>query len=237
MAQHAPTDLIGNRLLDHLPKADSSRLVASAKRIAFQQGDVLHRQDGPIRDVFFPTRGCCCHVVTVDEGRRVETTTIGNEGMVGFHLALGLDCSPLTAVALVPGEALRLPSAAFLEAMHASNTLENLIQKYAAFCLRFESQIVACNTMHSIEQRACRRMLMAHDRVGNAEFALTQELLSEMLGVRRQSVVAIAGTLQAAEIIAYRRGVIKILNRRGLEAASCECYKIIKTAYESMVMN
>ena len=138
--------------------------------------------------------------------------------MVGFHLTLGLDWSPLTAVALVPGEALRVPTAAFLDVMKDSEVLENLIRRYAAFCLRYESQIVACNALHSIEQRACRRMLMAHDRVGNAEFSLTQELLSEMLGVRRQSVAAIAGTLQAAEIIAYRRGVIKILNRRRIRS-------------------
>ena len=129
-----------------------------------------------------------------------------------------------------------MPAAAFLDVMKDSEVLETLIRRYAAFCLRFESQIVACNTLHSIEQRACRRMLMAHDRVDNAEFSLTQELLSEMLGVRRQSVAAIAGTLQAAKIIAYRRGVIKILDRRGLEAASCQCYQIIKTAYQSIVM-
>ena len=160
----------GNRLLDQLPKADSSRLVASGKYIALQQGDIVHRQDRPTTDVYFPTRGCCCHIVTLDEGRRVETTTIGNEGMVGFHLTLGLDWSPLTAVALVPGEALRVPTAAFLDVMKDSEVLENLIRKYAAFCLRYESQIVACNALHSIEQRACRRMLMAHDRVGNADF-------------------------------------------------------------------
>ena len=227
----------GNRLLDQMPKTDSSRLVASGKRIALTQGDVVHRQDRPTTDVYFPTRGCCCHIVTLGEGRRVETTTIGNEGMVGFHLCLGLDWSPLTAIALVPGEALRVPTAAFMDVMKSSAVLENLIRKYAAFCLRYESQIVACNALHTVEQRACRRMLMAHDRVGSGEFELTQESLSEMLGVRRQSIATIAGTLQAAEIIAYRRGVIKILNRAGLEAASCECYQIVKTAYESIVMN
>ncbi len=227
----------GNRLIDKLPDADSSRLVATGKYVPLQQGEVVYHQNRPTTDVYFPTRGCCCHIVTLDEGRRVETTTIGNEGMLGFHLTLGIDWSPLAAVALVPGEALRVPTAAFLEIMKDSKALENLIRRYAAFCLRYESQIVACNALHSIEQRACRRMLMAHDRVGNAEFSLTQELLSEMLGVRRQSVATIAGTLQAAKIIAYRRGVIKILNRRGLEAASCECYKIVKTVYESIVMN
>ena len=103
--------------------------------------------------------------------------------------------------------------ATFMEVMKESHLLEKLITRYVAFCIRYESQIVACNALHSIEQRACRRMLMAHDRVGNVEFSLTQELLSEMLGVRRQTVATVAGTLQAAGIIAYRRGMIKILNR------------------------
>ena len=237
MPHNPPSGTTGNRLVDRLPKMDSSRLVAAGRYIAFQQGDVVHRQGSPMTDVLFPTHGCCCHIVTLDEGRRVETITMGNEGMVGFDLTLGLDWSPLTVVAIVPGDALRVPTAAFLEVMKDSDVLENLLRRYAAFCLRFESQIVACNALHSIEQRACRRMLMAHDRVGKDEFALTQELLGEMLGVRRQSVAAIAGTLQAAKIIAYRRGVINILDRRGLEAASCECYKIIKTEYESIVMN
>jgi CRP-like cAMP-binding protein len=142
----------------------------------------------------------------------------------------------LTAVAVVRGESLRIPTAAFLEIMKEGKELEKLIRKYAAYCMRYESQMVACNAIHSVEQRACRRLLMAHDRVGNDDFSLTQELLSEMLGVRRQTVAAIAGTLQAADIIAYRRGVIKILDRRGLETASCECYKVAKTAYESIVM-
>jgi CRP-like cAMP-binding protein len=226
----------GNRLLDHLPQADSSRLISYGKYAAWQPGDIVHHQDSPTLEVYFPISGCCCHVVTLDEGRRVETTTIGNEGMVGFHLAFGLDWSPLTAVAVVPGEALRVPTEAFLEILKESEPLERLVKRYAAYCIRYESQIVACTALHTVEQRACRRMLMAHDRVGNAEFALTQELLSEMLGVRRQTVVAVAGTLQAAEIITYRRGVIQILNRRRLETASCECYQIAKTTYESIVM-
>ena len=118
--------LTGNRLIDHLPQADASRLVAAGKYTALQQGDIVQRQDRPTTDVYFPRRGCCCHIVTLDEGRRVETTTIGNEGMVGFHLTLGLDWSPLTAVALVPGEALRVPTAAFLDVMKDSEVLGTL---------------------------------------------------------------------------------------------------------------
>ena len=221
---------------DHLPQAVSNRLVASGKYVALQQDEVVYRQDAPTAAVYFPTRGCCCHVVTLGEGRTIETVTVGNEGMVGVNLALGLDWNPLSAVALVPGESLRVPTEAFMEIFRESEELEKLIRKYAVYCMRYESQIVACNALHSVEQRACRRLLMAHDRVGNSDFELTQERLSEMLGVRRQTIAGIAATLQAAEVISYRRGVIKILDRRGLEAASCECYEVAKTAYDAIVM-
>jgi CRP-like cAMP-binding protein len=226
----------GNRLFDHLPEECASRLLSAGKKVSLQQGDVVYRQDGPTEDVYFPIRGCCCHIVTLDEGRRVETATIGNEGMVGLHLTLGLDWSPLTTVALIPGEALRVPAAVFLDVLKKNDATERLMRRYAAYCVRYESQIVACNALHTVEQRVCRRILMAHDRVGNGEFSLTQELLGEMLGVRRQTVVAVATKLQASNIIAYRRGVIQILDRCKLEHASCECYEAAKTAYESIVM-
>jgi CRP-like cAMP-binding protein len=227
----------GNRLLDHLPKEESERVISRGHYVNLQQDEVIYRQGGPTSNVYFPKCGCCCHVVTLAEGRRVETTTIGNEGMVGFYLAFGLDWSPLAVVALVPGESLCVPTTAFMDALKDGQLLEKLVRRYAAYCIRYESQIVACNGRHSVEQRACRRLLMAHDRVGNADFSLTQELLGEMLGVRRQTIATIAGTLQAARVVSYRRGVIKILNRQRLEAASCECYKIAKAAYESIVMN
>jgi CRP-like cAMP-binding protein len=237
MALGTLSNSTGNRLLNRLPQDESEQLISRGQYVNFEQDEIIYRQGGPTSHVYFPKCGCCCHVVTLDEGHRVETTTIGNEGMLGFHLAFGLDWSPLAAVALVPGESLRVPTAAFLETMKEGEVLGKLIRRYAAYCIRFESQILACNSRHSVKQRACRRLLTAHDRVGNVDFSLTQELLGEMLGVRRQAVAAVAGTLQDAGVITYRRGVITILNRQRLEAASCECYKIIQTAYESIVMN
>ena len=120
--------------------------------------------------------------------------------------------------------------------MKGGKSLENLIRRYAAYCLRFASQNIACNTLHTAEQRVCRRLLMAHDRAGRHDFLLTHEVLGQMLGVHRQAITPVARTLQAAKFIEYRRGVIKILNRKGLEDAGCECYEIAKTAYESIVM-
>ena len=223
--------------MDRLPQHESERLISRGHYVTFQQDEIIYRQGKPIANAYFPRRGCCCHVVTLEEGRRVETMTIGNEGMVGVPLAFGLNWSPLATVAMVPGESLCVPTDAFLEILKESPELEKLLRRYAAYCIRYESQILACNSRHTVEQRACRRLLMVHDRVGNEDFSLTQELLSEMLGVRRQAVVAVASALQAAEVISYRRGVVKILNRQALEAASCECYRVTRDAYESIVTN
>lgn len=149
---------------------------------------------------------------------------------------LGLHFSPLTAVSVIPGEALRIPVRSFMQTMRGGKSLESLVRRYAAYCLRFASQNIACNTFHSVEQRVCRRLLMAHDRVGRHDFLLTHKTLGQMLGVHRQAITPVARTLQAANLIDYRRGVIKILNRKGLEDASCRCYEITETAYESIVM-
>jgi CRP-like cAMP-binding protein len=225
----------GNRLIDRLPEDEWLPLTSRGQYIELPQDEVLYRQHGPISHVYFPLSGCCCHVVPLDEDRQIETTTIGKEGMLGIHVALGLDFSPLMAVSVAPGEAIRVPVGSFLEIMRSGRSLDTLIRKYAAYCLLLASQTAACNTLHSVEQRVCRRLLMAHDRVGNSEFSLTHELLGQMLGVRRQTVSLVAGTLQAAGFIEYRRGVIRILDRPGLEAASCGCYEIATTAYDSIV--
>jgi len=227
----------GNRLLDRLPEDESKRLTSQGQHVELPQGQTVYRQHGPISHVYFPTSGCCCHVVPLAEGRQIEATTIGKEGMVGIHRALGLEFSPFTVVSVVRCEGLRIPVRCFVEMMRAGGLLDSLIKRYAAYCLSFASQTLACNTVHTTEQRVCRRLLMAHDCVGADEFPLTQELLGQMLGVRRQSITLAARALQAAEFIEYRRGTIKVLNRRGLESASCECYRLAKTAYDSIVTN
>jgi CRP-like cAMP-binding protein len=231
-ARHRRT---GNRLIDRLPEDESQRLTSHGQLVKLPPGETLYEQQGPIAHVYFPTSGCCCHVVPLDEGRHIEATTVGKEGMLGIHLALGLDFSPLKAVSVVPGTAIRVPVGEFSEIVRKGGALDALVKKYAAYCLLAASQTIACNALHTVEQRVCRRLLMAHDRVENGEFSLTQDLLSQMLGVRRPSITLAARDLQAANLIEYRRGVIKILNRPGLEAASCECYQITRSAYHSIM--
>jgi CRP-like cAMP-binding protein len=173
--------------------------------------------------------------VIMENGKEVEAGTVGNEGMIGLPIAHGLDFSPTKAIAQVSGESLRIPVSAFLHAMKPGGTLERLVQRYAAFSLRYGSQMVACNLLHSVEKRMCRWLLMCLDRVEKDAITLTHEFLAEMLGVRRQTVTVIAGKLQTAGVITYRRGVILILNRKKLEAASCECYRAIKASYDRIM--
>src|SRR5262249_10900271 len=157
-------------------------------------------------------------VSATDEGELVEAATVGNEGMIGIPVILGLDFSPSTAISQVSGKALRMSAPAFLQALEPRSGLDWLLRRYIAFSLSYAHQTVLCNALHSVEERMCRWLLMTHDRVGQTEFMLKHEFLAEMLAVRRQTVTVIAGTLQTAGFLSYRRGLMKILNREGLEA-------------------
>ena len=165
-AHDLPLRATGNRLLDSLPKLQATQLSALWERVDLPPAGVLYQEGGPISHVYFPISGCCCHVALLDKHRRIEVTTVGNEGMLGIHLALGLHFSPLTAVSVIPGEALRIPVRFFMQTMRGGKSLESLIRRYAAYCLRLASQTIACNARHTAKQRVCRRLLMAHDRVG-----------------------------------------------------------------------
>jgi CRP-like cAMP-binding protein len=155
--------------------------------------------------------------------------------MVGLSVALGLHFSPIKAISQISGEGLRLPTPVFLKALKPGGTLDTLVRRYAAYSLCYASQTAACNLLHSVEKRMCRWLLMSRERVGQDEFFLTHEFLAEMLGVRRQTVTVIAGTLQVAGILSYRRGVLRVLNRQRLEAASCECYGVTRIFYDQIM--
>jgi CRP-like cAMP-binding protein len=185
--------------------------------------------------VYFPKSGVLSSVIALGEGRVVEAATIGNEGMVGIPALLGLDFTSATATSQVPGDSLRIPTPSFLQAIKPSGPLDRILRRYIAFSLRSAYQAVACNALHAAEERMSRWLLTTQDRVGKREFSLTQEFLAEMLGVRRQTVQVVAGTLQTAGLITYRRGLVRVLDREGLEAASCECYGITKALYDRIV--
>jgi CRP-like cAMP-binding protein len=237
MSVPATPNRIGNRLLDRLPKDEYRLLIRSEKNISLPRGEEVYRQDDPrgLSYVYFPTSGMISLTVLMEDGEEVEAGTIGNEGMIGISVAHGLDFSPTKAISQISGEGLRVPVSAFVKALKSGGTLDRLVRRYTAYSLRYANQTVACNLLHSVEQRVCRWLLMCHDRVDKDEFVLTHEFLGEMLGVRRQTVTAIAGMLQTAGIITYRRGLLRVLNRQKLEAVSCECYEVIKTFYDRIM--
>jgi CRP-like cAMP-binding protein len=235
MSQPATPNRTGNRLLDRLPEDEYQRLLPSWEPISLPHGSEVCRQNGPMSHVYFPTSGMCSVVGVTEEGKVVETAAVGNEGMIGIPVLLGLDFSPYTAISQVAGKGVRMPAPSFLRAMKPGGPLDRLLRRFIAFSLRYAYQTVVCNAQHSVEERMCRWLLMTQDRVGEAEFVLTQEFLAEMLAARRQTVTVIAGTLQTAGLITYRRGAMRITNREGLEAASCECYEITKSFYERIM--
>lgn len=225
----------GNQLLDRLPRGEADGLMALLEPVSLPLGHEVAQQDGPLSHVLFPTSGIVSQVVLMEDGRVVEASTVGREGMVGVNVILAPDTNATTATSQVAGEALRMPVGRFLENMEPGGTLDRLVRRYAAYTLRSANQTVACNLLHSVEERMCRWLLTTHDRAGADEFPLTHEFLAEMLGVRRQTVTVIAGMLQEAGLIHYRRGVLRILDRERLEEASCECYQVVRDLYDRIV--
>jgi CRP-like cAMP-binding protein len=225
----------GNRILDLLPEEEASPLLSSAQTVLLPHGHEIYRQEGPLPHVYFPTTGVFGVVILMDEGKQVEGSTVGKEGMLGLPIFLGVDFHPFSVVSQLPGEAVQVPAATFLQAITSGSTLDRLTRRYTLYRLRCANQMGACNSQHSVEERMCRWLLLARDRAGRDEFSLTHEYLSELLGVRRQTVSIIAGTLQRAGLITYRRGVLRVLDREGLEAASCECYGVLKRLYHRIV--
>lgn len=217
-----------NRLLAALPSESHERLRPHLEPVQLAIRRVLWEPDALIRSVYFP-RGCVLSVlVLLEEEAPVEAATIGREGMLGAPVALGAESSSAQVISQVPGEAARVPAAAFREAMARDGALSALMLRYAQALLEQTSQSVACNRRHAMEERCARWLLMTHDRVGADTFPLTHDFLAFMLGVRRASVTVAAGMLQQAGLIRYSRGRVVVLDRARLEEASCECYRVVR---------
>jgi CRP-like cAMP-binding protein len=191
-------------------------------------GETLITPDAPICALYFPLDAVVSVVGTLADGTQLEVGTIGNEGVVGVARFLRATRMPFTAVAQVPGAALRMDAETFDQAVGlVGSDFADLLARYTqAWCTQLGWHAI-CNGVHSVVQRCARWLLQTQDRVGRAEFPLTQEFLAVMLGVRRPSVTEVAGRLQQAGLIRYQRGIIRILDRAGLEAASCACYHVI----------
>jgi CRP-like cAMP-binding protein len=221
------TTISENFLLAALPAEVFDRIRPVLDVIPLTLKDVLHKPGEPIQHVYFPGGGFCSVLTVLEDGNMVEVATVGREGMVGVSEVLRGDaCDPSTTMVQVDSDVCyRMSAHAFGAELDRRGEFSAILGRYAQAFLGFVMQSTACNAMHSIEQRLARWLLMAHDRVERDEFPLTQEFVAMMLGATRPTVTVVAGTLQRADLIAYQRGRVTIVDRRRLERASCECYR------------
>jgi CRP-like cAMP-binding protein len=226
----------GNHLLAYLPPAELDRLLVSMRLVFLEHKQVLCEDGAPIPYVYFPTQGVVSQVLCTAGGDQIEVGIIGNEGMVGLSVLLGEDESPARFLAQVPGTAYRMPSAVLRAEVHWDSPLRQVLLRYVAAHLRQMAQGVACSGLHPIPQRCVRWLLMTHDRVDSDTFPLTHEFLATMLGVRRSSVSEILQPLTRQGLIRNGRGQVTILDRQGLEALSCECYRAVREEVERLLV-
>jgi CRP-like cAMP-binding protein len=224
----------GNRLLDCLPAEELERVRESFEMVSLREEQELCREDGPLSHVYFPVSGVYATVVHLHDGRIVEASTVGNEGIIGLAVALGLGSSPKTTTPIA-GDCLRLSVANLRSALTPNSAFDQLLRRYAAYALRSAYQTVACNAVHSVLERTCRWLLTNQDRLGTDRLKMTHEAIAHFLGVRRQTVTEIVGSLQAEKCLTWRRGVVRILDRNALEANCCECYQVARSLYDEIV--
>ena len=231
----APSPAAANELLAALPAEVLQRLSPALELLPLVLKEILHRPGDPIEYVYFPGAGFVSELTVLESGDMVEVATIGREGMVGIFASDGEERAPsLSMVQAAIDVCYRLRATVFREEMDRRGAFHQLMTRYMHAHVGLIMQSTACNAMHSVEQRLARWLLMAHDRVGLDDFPLTQEFLAMMLGVSRPSVTIVAGTLQKAGLITYHRGHLKIVNREELEAASCECYRVVRNLLASV---
>ena len=221
-----PKAAVSNDLLAALPPEDYARLAPTFVVMPLKLKQFLHKPGETIDHVYFPGGGFCSEMTVLADGGMVEVVTIGREGMVGVAAILdGGQTSSATMVQAESDTCYRMSADAFRREMGRRGAFYQLVSRYAQAFVGVIMQSTACNAVHSIEQRLARWLLLAHDRIGTDEFPLTQEFVAIMLGAARPTVTVVAGTLQKAGLITYKRGWVTIVDRKALEAASCECYR------------
>jgi len=218
---------LDNILLAALPRDHFDRLLPNLSTVVLQQGVVLYESGDEVDQVYFPQYGMLSLLAVLRDGKAIETATVGREGVVGAMAGLGLYKSLVRVVVQLPVACNRIAATHFRTVAATSEPIRNLCIRYNEVLLSQARVTAACNALHSIEARFCRWLLQSADRAAGDTVNLTQELLAEMLGVRRTSVTEVASKVQAAGAITYSRGVIKILDRDALLRMSCECYETL----------
>ena len=227
----AKPSVISNSLLDCLPRRERRRLLKHCEPVDLAFGDILCVVDQPVTHVYFPMVGFISLIATLQDHEPLEMGLIGNEGMLGATLALGINKAPMRAVVQGAGTALRMTAACLRDEMHESPGLITLLHRYLYVSIAQLAHSSACLRFHELSPRLARWLLMTHDRAHADEFHLTHEFLADMLGVRRSGVSVAAHALRRKKLIRYSRGTISVLNRSGLEAASCGCYEALLKDY------
>ena len=229
--QSDPHALTSNRLLGALPAKDLRHVLAACETVELAFAEVLYKSNDPIEHVYFPTTGFVSLIMPIDPSDSLEVGLVGNEGMFGIPLVLGVDVSPVHAVVQGAGRSLRLEAVAFRRELGRSQALQRGIDRYIYVRLTELAQTAACTRFHVVEARLARWLLMTQDRAHDKTFHVTQEFLAFMLGVRRVGVTNAAHSLQKRRLIDYHRGNVTVLDRRGLKAASCGCYRADRQSY------
>lgn len=225
---------VRNRLLMLLPPADFERLAPCLDPVDLTIRQCLHFPDEPIEAAYFVESGMGSLLVRLEGGGAQEVGVVGREGVIGLPVVMGADSAPTEAMVQMSGTALRIRPPALRQIFNDSEAIRTVLLRYMLVFHIQVSQTAACNGHHRLEQRLGRWLLMAHDRAGTDHFPMTHEFLSMMLGVRRAGVTAAAGALHKAGLIDYGNGQVTILDRRGLEATSCECYAIVRREFDHL---
>jgi len=222
---HSP---LQNHLLAALPADQRARIVPALEFVTMTLGEVLYEPGIPMRYVFFPTTSIVSLLYVMEDGASAEIAVVGNEGIVGVSLFMGGETTPSRAVVQSAGHAFRMKGQVLKDEFERGDMLQRLLLRYTQALLTQMAQTAVCNRHHSLDQQLCRWLLLSLDRLPSNKLVMTQELIANMLGVRREGVTEAAGNLQKAGLIEYHRGHITVVDRAGLEARSCECYAVVK---------
>ncbi|MBE0489323.1 MAG: Crp/Fnr family transcriptional regulator [Halomonas sp.] len=230
--QHHPRQ---NDLLAALPDEDYQCLTSNLEWVDLKLGDCLGESGKTMHYVYFPLDCIVSLLCVMEDGNSTEIAVVGNEGIVGISLFMGGETTPSRAIVQSSGSAYRLRGGQIKEEFYRAGILQRLLLRYTQALITQMAQTAVCNRHHSLDQQLCRWLLLSLDRLQTSELVMTQELIANMLGVRREGVTASAGKLQKAGLITYHRGHITILDRPGLEARVCECYEVVKKEYDRLL--
>ncbi len=225
----------GNHLLDVLPPAERQRWAPLLEEVPMTLGQVLYESGRTMSHVYFPKDCIVSLLYVMENGASAEIAVVGNEGLVGISLFMGGESTPSRAVVQSAGVGWRLRGAAVKEEFNRSGPAMHLLLRYTQALITQMAQTAVCNRHHSLDQQLCRWLLLSLDRLGSNELVMTQELIANMLGVRREGVTEAALKLQKAGLISYARGHIKVLDRPNLEKRTCECYAVVKREYDRLL--